>query len=167
MTLIRQNYGGTATVKGKVESIVPEFSPDKPFIRNRLFRMVREWADGKTSAAFRVFDIVRTGDANEPNILPPGTGDAILRMEEVTVTIAYPDLPMLYGDDPDSIEDTIRTDARQVRDALIDPGHLIAGCQAVMPNIKAPQRGNGIWFQDVVCEITYYEAQTFTAAQGI
>lgn len=154
---IRANYCGSQTVKGKLEALTPSTCPERQFARSRANKPLREWADGATSAAFRQFEWSRSGDAVEPNVLDPAV---ILREEQATLTVAYPDMPMLYGGDVASMEDLIRADARQLRDALISPGNLPAGVLAVMPSIRAPERGDDIWFQEIVCELIYYEAQT-------
>lgn len=159
---IRRQYCGSQSFKGVLERIVPTYCPNRLFQRSRVNAPLREWATN-ASASVRQFEWRRTGPATEPNILLP---DEILRIEQVAVSVAYPDLRGLYGQDVESLEDLIRHDARQLRDALLDPGHLIDGCQAVMPTIEPPERGDEVWFQTIVCEVTYYEGQTFTAAQG-
>ena len=159
LALIRKNYCGSQTTRGVLEAITPSYSTDKPFARSRANKPLREWATGTSSAAFRQFEWYRTGDAADPNVLDPAER---LTIERVTITIAYPELPMLYGPDVESIEDAIRADAKQLRDALLSPGNLIAGCQCVMPTIRPPERGLAIWFQDIDCEVTYFESQTLT-----
>lgn len=156
---IRAKYCGTSTVRGVLEQLTPTVATDRGFERSHVRnKLLREWADGKTSIQFRKFEWLRTGPATEPHVLLP---DTILRVEQATVTIAYPVMPALYGtDDLDSMEDVMRADARQFRDALIDPGNLVDGCAAVLPTIEAPERDPFIWFQSIVCELTYYESQT-------
>ena len=154
---MRAHYCGSQTQRGVLEALTPATSPERPFCRSRANKPLREWADGTTSAAFRQFEWSRTGDAVEPNVFLP---DVILREEQATLTVAYPDMPMLYGGDVASMEDLIREDARKLRDALLSPGNLPAGVLAVMPSILAPERGDDIWFQEIVCELIYYEAQT-------
>lgn len=158
---IRTKYAGSSAIRGVLEALQPTRSTDRGFERSRVRnKLLADWADGSTSAQFRKFEWLRTGPAAEPHVLLP---DTILRIEEATVTIAYPVLPALYGaDDMDSMEDMIRADARQFRDALLSPGNLVDGCCAVLPTILEPNRGDTIWFQSVVCELTYYESQTLT-----
>lgn len=158
--LIRANYCGSGTARGLLEQIAPTLAADRGFERSRARnKLLRDWADGKSSAQFRKYEWLRTGEATEPEVL----ANPLLRVEEATLTVAYPVLPGLYGaDDLDSMEDLIRGDARQLRDVLLSPGNLITSCIAVVPRINPPERGELVWFQDLVCELTYYEAQTLT-----
>lgn len=159
--LIRANYCGSSLVRGLLEELLPTVAPDRGFERSRARNMpLREWADGKSSIQFRKFEWHRSSEANEPFVLLP---DTIMRIERATLTVAYPAMPALYGpDDLDSMEDVIRADAAQLRDALISPGNLIAGCCAVLPVIEEPERNTLVWFQSIVCELTYYESQALT-----
>jgi hypothetical protein len=160
--LIRTRYAGVSTQRGVIEELIPTVATDRRFERSRARnKALREWADGKSSIQFRKFEWMRSGPAVEPNVLLP---DVILRIEQATLTVAYPVLPGLYGtDDLDSMEDVIRADARQIRDVLLDPGNLVDGCAAVLPTINDPDRDDSIWFQTFTCELTYYEGQTLFA----
>ena len=157
--LIRTRYAGSHRARGVLEQLTPAHATEHPFERSRVRnKPLRRWADGKSSAQFRKFEWTRTGEAVEPLVLLP---DVILRQEQATLTIAYPVMPALYGaEDLDSMEDMIRSDARQFRDALISPGNLPDGCCAVLPSILTPDRGDFIWFQEIACELTYYEDQS-------
>lgn len=158
---IRAQFCGSTTARGVLEALTPTVSSDRGFERSRVRnKTLRDWADGKSSIQFRKFDWLRTGAVTEPFVLLP---DVIQRIEQVAVTIAYPNMPALYGtDDVDSMEDVIRADARQFRDALLSPGNLISGAIAVLPTIAEPERGEAVWFQEIRCEVQYYEAQTLT-----
>ena len=158
---IRARYCGSTTARGVLEALTPAVANEFPFERSSVrSKRLREWADGKASTQFRKFELVRSGDTFEPLVLLP---DVIMRQEQATLTIAYPVGPALYGlDDLDSMEDLIRSDAHQLRDALLSPGNLLLGCNAVLPTISPPERNETIWFQDIVCELTYYESQTLT-----
>ena len=160
--LIRARYAGTATARGVLEDLTPTIVTDRGFERARpRSKALRDWADGKSSAQFRKYEWTRSGPATEPLVLLP---DTILRIEQATLLVAYPIAPALYGDnDLDSMEDLIRSDARQLRDALIDPNNLVDGCCAVLPTIETPERNDLVWFQPIVCELTYYEGQTLAA----
>lgn len=159
--LIRTRYCGSSSARGVLEALAPTLCSDRGFERSRVRnKLLADWADGSSSIQFRKFEWLRSGPAGEPLVLLP---DVILRIELATVTVAYPALPALYGtDDMDSMEDLIRSDARQFRDALLSPGNLVSGCCAVLPTILEPLRNDAIWFQSIVCELTYYEGQTLT-----
>lgn len=157
---IRLRYCGSTTARGRIEQITPTICSDKPFKRSpQRSKLLRDWADGTNSIQFRAFEWLRTGPAQEPETL----SDPKLTVEQATLTIAYPVMPSLYGtDDLDSMETLIRTDARLVRDVLLSPGNLVAQCHAVLPVIQQPERNERVWFQDIVCELIYYESQTLT-----
>lgn len=156
---IRAHYAGTMTARGVLEGLTPTLAQDIAFERSRVRnKPLRRWADGKTSAQMRKFEWSRTSQATEPLVLLP---DTIMRVEQATLTLAYPVMPALYGtEDLDSMEDLIRLDAAQLRDALISPGNLPDGVCAVLPTIAVPDRGDFIWFQEISCEVQYYESQT-------
>jgi hypothetical protein len=157
---IRQRYCGSIAVRGLIEDIVPRLSTDKPFMRSLVRnKPLRTWATGKNSSEFRKFEWLRTGEAEEPEVL----ADPMLRNEQATLTIAYPVQLGLYGpDDQDSMEDLIRSDAHQVRDVLLSGGNLLTDCIAVLPTIVEPERGEAVWFQPIVCKLIYFESQTLT-----
>lgn len=159
--IIRTKYCGSSSVRGVLEALTPALSTSQNFERSRVRnKLLADWADGTSSIQFRKFEWLRSGPAGEPLVLLP---DVILRIEQATLTVAYPNMPALYGsDDLDSMEDLIRSDAKQLRDALISPGNLVSGCCAVLPTILEPQRDEKIWFQSIICELTYYESQTLT-----
>lgn len=159
--IVRAKYCGSSSVRGVLEALTPTLVTDRGFERARpRNKLLIDWADGTSSIQFRKFEWLRTAPSVEPLVLLP---DTILRVDQATVTVAYPVMPALYGtDDLDSMEDLIRSDARQFRDALLSPGNLVAGCCAVLPTIQEPQRGDKVWFQSIVCELTYYESQTLT-----
>lgn len=158
---IRTKYCGSTSIRGVLEALNPALSSERGFERARpRNKLLADWADGSSSIQFRKFEWLRSAPSAEPLVLLP---DTIMRVDQATVTVAYPTMPALYGtDDLDSMEDLIRSDARQFRDALLSPGNLVDGCCAVLPTIQEPQRGDKVWFQSIVCELTYYETQTLT-----
>lgn len=157
--LIRARFAGTTTARGVLEQLTPTLASDKPWRRAaRRNVAIRDWAKGN-SGEFRSYTWTRSGSAGEPEVF----ASEILRREEATLTVAYPILHALYGvEDDDSVESLIRGDARQLRDALLSPGNLISGLQAVLPVIQPPERGEKVWFQDITCTLVYFEAETLT-----
>src|SRR6185295_12167294 len=92
--LLRVNYCGSSSKHGVLEAVTPTYATDRPFARSRVNKPLREWATGTSSAAFRAFEWRRTGDTENPNVLDPSSR---LTIETYTITVAYPDLPLLYG----------------------------------------------------------------------
>jgi hypothetical protein len=88
-----------------------------------------------------------------------------MRNEQVTITLAYPLALGMFGcEDLDDVEDLIRADAKQIRDAIFSAGNYVTGQLAARP-LDLPETdrgGEGIWFQDLPFDVTYYEAQSLT-----
>lgn len=157
--LIRAQFAGTTTARGVLEGLTPTLASDKTFRRApRKNLEIRNWAQGN-SGEFRAYTWTRTGEAGEPEIF----ASEILRRETASLVVAYPMLLAYYGtEDLDSVESLIRGDARQLRDALLSPGNLISGLQAVLPTILPPERGEKVWFQELSCTLIYFEGETLT-----
>lgn len=82
--------------------------------------------------------------------------------QDATVVVAYY-VPQFRGSqDRDDVEDIIRADAALIHDALISPGILVSGWNAVfIEEIPAPEREEGdVWFQEIPIVLRYNAAQT-------
>lgn len=154
-------------IRSQLTTVIEAATPTNAPI-NELFRyvperaqMLTEWVEENCgSACFRRFDIRRVGPAEE--LADHGT--EIQRNESLMITIAYPRLPGLYGDSLDDMEDTIRNDARQLRDICLSTSTLISGWSAVTDiSIDEPNRDDSdVWLQTITLTANYCEAQTLT-----
>ena len=80
----------------KLEAITPAIlaAPGQEFRRvGRRFRL-REWAAGNPDGAFRKFEIMRSGIAEEPPFMDPSVFEL---NEAAAITVAYPRTVGLYG----------------------------------------------------------------------
>jgi hypothetical protein len=114
-----------------------------------------------TSAMFRAFRFRRGDPGDEPETQDPS---AFVRVETVTLTIAYPIVEALYGRaDLDDVECVMRDDVKRVREVLMSSGAFIPGMSLGWPDPQTPDRGRPeIWFQEFLISTTYLEAQTLT-----
>jgi hypothetical protein len=153
---IRINYAGSTKLRGLLEKLTPRSMANKGFVRLQdKNSLLRDWCGDKpTEIQFRKFEWKSTSDVTDYEVL----SSPQLRTEYATLTVAYPVLSKLYGpDDLDSMESVIRADAVQLRDAILTPDNLIAGCEAAIPQIKALNRQGNVWFQEITVELIYYE----------
>lgn len=145
----------------KIEALSPSSLADKPFRRAKKRLPIRDWAGQQNSgsAVLRRFEITRTGAAGDPPLMDPST---VERDEEIAITLAYPVLPALYGsDDMDDMEEIIRSDARQIRDAVYASTNYVSGQLAAFVTIQPIDSGNpNVWFQELAVMVKYYEAQS-------
>lgn len=140
----------------KIEAITPANLANYLFRRATKRYDIRDQNPG--SALFRKFEIVRTGSAEDPPFFDPS---AIEREEEMTVTVAYPVLAGLYGNnDLDDMEDVIRKDAQQIRDTLFSSTNYVTGQLAAFVTIEPVNRGGPVWFQEFTVIAKYYETQS-------
>jgi hypothetical protein len=147
----------------EIEALSPSSHADKLFRRGKKRKSIREWAANQNSgsAVFRRFEIVRTGEATDPPLMDPS---AVERSEDVIITVAYPVLPALYGsDDLDDLEEIARADAKQIRDVVFASDNYVSGQLAAFVTIQPLDRGDeDVWFQDLVVNVRYYEAQSLS-----
>lgn len=143
----------------KVAALTPTLLGSRKFKRANPRHQIRDWSAVAQEAGFRAFEITRA-EASEPALMDPA---AFLRRETVTVIVAYPILRAIYGsEDLDSIENTIRSDTAQIRDALYSSGNYVTGQQAAIP-LQLPETDRAsdeVWFQSIPFDVLYYEAQT-------
>ena len=123
-----------------------------------------EWCAANASACFRRFEIKRSsGTSDDPGILHP---DEVQRTDEqLTITVAYPRLPDLYGEGYEAMEDCLRADARQIRDLCLSGStySTVSGWSGVLQTvIEAPSREGVVWFQDITITLAYCESQSLT-----
>jgi hypothetical protein len=147
-----------------LEALTPSSMSDKPFRRASKRDRLRKWAAKTPStAALRRFEISR-GPASDAPIVSTGASQTI---EMVGITVAYPVLPSLYGSDElDDLDEVMRADAAQIRDALFSIDSYIAGHSITRVEIEAPDRGlDTVWFQDFTATVAYTEARTWATAR--
>ena len=152
-------------IKTVIEAATPATAPVQDVFRYRPTRMqnVEEWSADNAAACFRIFDIRRVGDLPDSQGWQP---DEIMRNDEqLMITVAYPRLCDIYGASYESMEDCLRSDARQLRDLCISPStaagvsswSAVNGCV-----IHEPERDGDVWFQRLTISLAYCEAQTLT-----
>lgn len=160
MTLTTTTYSLVrAQMRAIIEALTPASQSQIPFRRGHKAAPIR--AAGKTSAAFRAFEI-RYESSDEPTLQDP---IARLASDAISITVAYPTLPALYGsEDLDDLESIARADAAQIRDALFSSSSYVAGQQATIPDrlVALDTSDAGIWYLQMRFTITYYAAQTLT-----
>lgn len=146
-----------------IEGLTPAASPvDARFRRSPIkHKRLRSWCvNAKGSEVFRVFEVYRDGDRDDPGVMDPSATEINM---PIRVTIAYPaELVALYGrDDLDDLEDVIESDARQIRDALFSPSNLTdGGHQASIVRVLAPDRSDEkVYFQDLIVTAKYFATQ--------
>lgn len=160
MTLTTTTY---ATIRDRIIRNLIDATPnalaERKFNRAPRRHPIREFPAVGTEAGFRLFEVTR-GAGSEPGLLDPS---AFLRSEILTVTVAYPLLRAIYGnEDLDDVEDVIRQDARQIRDLVFSADNYVDGQQAALPlDLPEPDKTDPeCWFQDVSFDLRFYEAQS-------
>jgi hypothetical protein len=163
-----------SAIKARIRVVLEAATPTTA-LASDLFRscpntsqLLREWVtDNAGDQCLRKFDLRRVGDSAEREPFGGGgAGDEIQRDELLLLTVAYPRLERLYGDDGlDDMEDVIRGDARQIRDLITSGSTSVAvsGWQGVLHTvIHEPERDGAVWFQTLTFSVSYCEAQTLT-----
>jgi len=141
----------------KIQAITPTVRSDELFARSHTRLPLRIEATS-SSAFFRKFEIVRTGATEQP---PHMDGDSVYRIEEATISVAYPAVPGAAGEDEiDDLEDLIRKDAKLIHDVIFSAGNYVSGQDIAVPVIQPVEMGEGVWFQDIVVRIQYRESMT-------
>lgn len=150
-------------IASTVDALTPATHSDKLYRRSPRRYPLRVWAgeQTKSSAAFRKYEIVRTGPAIDAPLMDPS---AVERVEILTMTVAYPTLPGLYAtgtEERDEMDEVIRQDARQLRDTIFKSSNYLAGQSAAFVTIQAPDLGDPLMtYQDLTIEVRYLEAQS-------
>jgi hypothetical protein len=144
-----------------IEALTPATQASHGYRRAHRVRSLRSaaGASGRGSSVLRRFE-VRRGAADEPEAQDPA---AYLRVEDFTISVAYPVAPGLYGnEDLDAVEGVIRADARQIRDAVVSAGNYVAGQQGVeCASLPSPDTSaDDVYYQDLTFRVSYYEAQS-------
>jgi hypothetical protein len=158
---IRRHFAGSSTALGLIEQLTPTLRAGDPFIRTRRRVTLRDWATGKSSC-FRHFEIVTNGD--ETDLSQAHGEDLRVVIVSAVLTIAYPALPLLGGEDElESLEDLVEADANQIRDCLMSPGNRpSADVYHLLPTVRSPERGADVWFQEIDISLQFRRAQTLT-----
>ncbi len=143
-----------------ISALAPSSSTDKAFARSPKRYRLREWAIESGSAAFRKFEIARSGAEEDVGVWSPDTMERVAQLE---ITVAYPVLPGLYrtGTVPDDFQDmdeVMDEDARLICDAVMSPvnkasiAHLYS-----FPKVEAPDtQDENVWFQTITVEVRFY-----------
>lgn len=152
-------------LKAVIEAAVPSTAPVDEYFRYKPSNAesIEEFAASAPGSSFRKFSIIRSSDTDDGagNILDPTEVQRV--DEQVTITVAYPRLPDIYGEGYESMEDCMRADARQIRDLCVSPSTLISGWSAVTGVvIHAPDRDGDVWFQRLTVSLSYCESQTIS-----
>lgn len=146
------------------EAATPSVLPTDKFNRcpDRDLTLVEWCVNNASDQCLRKFDIWRTSGTTDPNKLDPA--EVQRTDEQLTITVAYPRLPRLYGTEGlASMDDVMRRDARQLRDLCMSGSSLISGWSGVTDvTIDPPNRDGEVWFQSIVITTNYCEAQTLT-----
>ncbi|MEK7180392.1 MAG: hypothetical protein AAB706_02865 [Patescibacteria group bacterium] len=148
-----------------IEALTPsssEVSPktNAPFRRAPRRAPLTTWAKGG-SAVLRRFDIVPTGPRVDPGVMDPA---ATLLERELAVSVAYPDLPALYGtNEHDDMHTLAEADAVKLRDAIVSPGNHVAGqLAAYVTQSSLDAATDDVWLLRLTVLVQYYQAQTIT-----
>jgi hypothetical protein len=145
-----------------VEALTPTIRPNVKFRFAMKQFTVREWAtSNSTEAVMRAFDVMQTSGLVEHNFVHPAQ---LQRTVELTLTLAYPRMPGLYGEGLQDMEQLIHADVVQIRDALFSGTNYVSGQQAaIFDDIAPPDRdGTECWFQPIRARVIYDEAQTLS-----
>lgn len=132
-----------AAIRANITSVLQALTPDSAptsakFDRAPRRYQLKKWASTVGSGALRKFELRRTGSVSDPQVQTPYQ---VQRNETAILQVVYPALPALYGtEDYDTMEDAIRTDANQIRNALFSPANYLSGQQAAFVSIDEPER---------------------------
>lgn len=144
-----------------IEALTPASLSTDLFRRGQRRIPIKQWAGAtnSSSAAFRKFELTRTGAADDPSYLHT---TQIERHEQLTLTVAYPVLVGKYGNkELDDLESIARADAMQIRDAVYSSDNYLSGQIAAFVTIMPLDTSSGdVWFQEFTIEVYYYEAQS-------
>lgn len=151
LTEILDNY------RLKLEALVPVRFTDKPFRRARRRTLLRDTIrTNPGSGAFRWFEFLDDGTPTMPVTMDPRQ---YLRIDDVTLLVAYPDQMGLYGDeDVDSLEDISYRDAAQLHDCLLNPDNYITGQNGCLPEVGALERTGDVWIRTIRMRVHYFKA---------
>jgi len=144
-----------------IENLAPSYLADdaKKFRRSPTNHQLRNWAPKNTGACFRKFEIALDETQADPPFMDPGAREV---NESCLISVAYPTSPALYGaNEYDDLEKIMRSDARQVRDVVFDPGNYVAGQSAAfVTRLPIDRQEDDVWYQDFKVDLIYLEAQT-------
>ena len=143
-------------------SSAPSAKTEALFRRARIKR-TRVGDQVPNSARFRQFDIFppKGSKRRDVGVLDPGANQ-VERM--LRVTVAYPNLPVLYGvEELDDLFALAEADAVVLRDAIFSPGNLVAGqLDSTVTQDSLDQRDPALWLLDLDVRVQYYATQTLT-----
>jgi hypothetical protein len=144
-----------------IEALTPTLEAQHRFRRKPSRQPLKIWASiGPTTACYRKFEITRQDASPDPTILDPSARE---QNERSTISVAYPvGVQGLYGvDEQIDLDDVMRSDAHQIRDAVFSTANYLAGQSAAFVTILSPDKGlAAVWFQDFEVECIYTEAMS-------
>lgn len=143
----------------RIRDIAPAHIPESKFDRIPSHLVMEVWARGG-SECFRTFEIERTGGSTDPGFMNPAV---VMRQENLTITVAYPVIGTggFYGQDElDAMERVVRSDARQIRDAVFSPAGYVDGQLSAFVAIAPPAQAPQVWLQSFEVTVLYHEAQS-------
>lgn len=124
---------------------------------------LRHWAERNSGdASLRKFDMRIVGDVENAPIL---YHDAKEVNVDAVLTVAYPVLPGVYGDqDMDDAEDTIESDQRQIYDVLRSSSNWPAGMANCEVTIRGTDRDSleDVWFKEYAMRLTFVVSSTIS-----
>jgi hypothetical protein len=120
-------------------------------------QILREWA-AKGGDVFRRFEVVPSSGANGATTAL--WFDARQTLQSLSISVAYPRTTALYGrNDLRDMERIMRQDAAQVRTAVFSPANALDGQITRSVDIMVPQRAGAVFFQDLIVNVEFTEAQ--------
>ncbi len=146
-----------SSIVGLIEDIdATTAHTDVSFARAPRRYELKKWVKNVGSAALRKFEVSRIGQVTDPAVQSP---THVQRNDKAKITVAYPALPALYGaEDLDDLEDIMRTDASQIRDAVFSQGNYLSGQHAAFVKIDEPVKTDTVWFQPLSVDLIYDES---------
>lgn len=138
-----------------LEALTPTLLGRLPFRHVHRAFTVRQFVDRSGSAAVRKFDLRRETVVQQ---LYHAARVAEQR-ERAVLTVAYPTVLALYGiKDHDELERVMRSDARQIRDAVISFTNWIPGQKGAWLDVLPTKRAAGAWFQEYEIRAEFLES---------
>lgn len=155
-------YTILANYDSVLKALTPAQGSDVTFDTHKPTVTLEEWVENNGgSGLLRKYEWIPDGIDEEPDVVNPS---AVLRMESVTLRVCYPRENSRYATSSFGgivgMRNMMRTDSRQLRDAVFSPSNYVSGQCSAIPNIQAPTEFGDAWFQDISILLTYYEAQS-------
>lgn len=149
----------------KLKAITPTGRADVLFERSpqEYVESLRAFAERVGAAAFRRVELKQETE-EDPSFCDPSAKEVKVT---AILTVAYPNLPGIYGtaDLADTnlttIDDVIAADAKQISDKLHSATNYVAGQNTTLVTILPTDRSNPLlWFKEFTVEMHFYKAQS-------